>query len=45
MIYEGILNLVDLAGSERVSKTDAEGVRLTEACHINKSVKRKITCS
>ncbi|KAL9256574.1 Kinesin-like protein, partial [Drosera capensis] len=33
-----ILNLVDLAGSERASKTGAEGVRLKEGSHINKSL-------
>ncbi|XP_073388850.1 uncharacterized protein [Physcomitrium patens] len=32
------LNLVDLAGSERISKTGAEGVRLREGAHINKSL-------
>ncbi|KAL0482030.1 centromere-associated protein CenpE [Acrasis kona] len=32
------LNLVDLAGSERVSHTLAEGVRLQEGAHINKSL-------
>lgn len=32
------LNLVDLAGSERSSQTLAEGVRLTEGNHINKSL-------
>jgi len=34
----GKLNLVDLAGSERVSKSGAEGHRLTEAKFINKSL-------
>ena len=29
------LNLIDLAGSERISKSEAEGVRLVEACNIN----------
>ncbi|XLS47918.1 hypothetical protein HN51_022276 [Arachis hypogaea] len=33
-----VLNLVDLAGSERVAKTGAEGVRLKEGSHINKSL-------
>ncbi|KAG0628986.1 hypothetical protein M758_1G068000 [Ceratodon purpureus] len=33
-----VLNLVDLAGSERISKTGAEGVRLKEGAHINKSL-------
>ncbi|EGD74148.1 cenpe protein [Salpingoeca rosetta] len=32
------LNLVDLAGSERVSLTGAEGQRLKEGAHINKSL-------
>ncbi|KAL3680718.1 hypothetical protein R1sor_023674 [Riccia sorocarpa] len=32
------LNLVDLAGSERVNKTGAEGTRLKEGTHINKSL-------
>eukprot|EP00736_Rhodelphis_marinus_P008275 Rmarinus@m.14713 len=36
--YFGKLNLVDLAGSERVSKTEAEGIRLKEAQHINRSL-------
>ncbi|KAK8712120.1 hypothetical protein V6N13_147370 [Hibiscus sabdariffa] len=31
-------NLVDLAGSERAAKTGAEGVRLKEGSHINKSL-------
>ncbi|XP_055993104.1 kinesin-like protein KIFC3 isoform X2 [Sorex fumeus] len=34
----GKLNLVDLAGSERVGKSGAEGSRLREAQHINKSL-------
>ncbi|KAJ1082029.1 hypothetical protein NDU88_002201 [Pleurodeles waltl] len=34
----GKLNLVDLAGSERVGKSGAEGCRLREAQHINKSL-------
>ncbi|KYQ96848.1 kinesin-7 [Tieghemostelium lacteum] len=33
-----ILTLVDLAGSERVASTGAEGVRLKEGTHINKSL-------
>lgn len=33
-----LLNLVDLAGSERVSSTGAEGIRLKEGGHINKSL-------
>lgn len=32
------LNFVDLAGSERASQTHAEGVRLKEGCHINRSL-------
>ncbi|KAJ2805800.1 hypothetical protein H4R20_001952, partial [Coemansia guatemalensis] len=32
------LNLVDLAGSERVRQTGAEGQRLKEGAHINKSL-------
>ena len=32
------LNLVDLAGSERLSKTGAEGARMKEGAHINKSL-------
>ena len=32
------LNLVDLAGSERVANTGAEGKRLKEGAHINKSL-------
>ncbi|KAI9142686.1 P-loop containing nucleoside triphosphate hydrolase protein [Paraphysoderma sedebokerense] len=32
------LNLVDLAGSERVGLTGAEGIRLKEGGHINKSL-------
>ena len=30
--------MVDLAGSERVGHTGAEGVRLKEGSHINKSL-------
>lgn len=30
--------MVDLAGSERISQTGAEGQRLKEGCHINKSL-------
>ncbi|KAF9596555.1 hypothetical protein IFM89_012286 [Coptis chinensis] len=33
-----VVNLVDLAGSERAAKTGAEGVRLKEGSHINKSL-------
>ncbi|CAA6667462.1 unnamed protein product [Spirodela intermedia] len=32
------MNLVDLAGSERIAKTGADGVRLKEGKHINKSL-------
>ncbi|KAI3662339.1 hypothetical protein MP638_004863 [Amoeboaphelidium occidentale] len=32
------LNMVDLAGSERVRHTGAEGIRLKEGAHINKSL-------
>ncbi len=32
------LNLVDLAGSERAGQTGAEGIRLKEGGHINKSL-------
>ena len=32
------LNLVDLAGSERVKDSKATGQKLSEACHINKSL-------
>ncbi|XP_061560153.1 kinesin-like protein KIFC3 isoform X3 [Phycodurus eques] len=35
---QGKLNLVDLAGSERLRKSGAEGGRLREAQHINKSL-------
>ncbi|CAK0819408.1 unnamed protein product [Prorocentrum cordatum] len=34
----GRLSLVDLAGSERLKKSEAEGQRLTEAQHINRSL-------
>merc|ERR1719213_46279 len=34
----GTLNLVDLAGSERVKDSGSEGMRLTEAQNINKSL-------
>lgn len=35
----GILqNLVDLAGSERASQTNADGTRLKEGSHINRSL-------
>lgn len=31
-------NLVDLAGSERASQTNADGTRLKEGSHINRSL-------
>jgi Kinesin motor domain len=34
----GCLHLVDLAGSERVGRSEAQGDRLEEAKHINKSL-------
>ncbi|KAJ7979191.1 Kinesin-like protein [Quillaja saponaria] len=48
--FIGSLNLVDLAGSERVSQTNADGTRLKEGSHINRSlltlttVIRKLSC-
>ncbi|CAI9115993.1 OLC1v1017027C1 [Oldenlandia corymbosa var. corymbosa] len=38
VIRVSVLNLVDLAGSERITKTGADGVRLKEGKHINKSL-------
>ncbi|ORY71007.1 P-loop containing nucleoside triphosphate hydrolase protein [Pseudomassariella vexata] len=35
---EGVLNLIDLAGSERIKDSQVEGVNLTEATSINKSL-------
>lgn len=35
---DGLLNLIDLAGSERLEKSKAEGKRLLETRHINKSL-------
>ncbi|XP_068692900.1 kinesin-like protein KIFC3 isoform X1 [Montipora foliosa] len=35
---KGKLNLVDLAGNERISKSGAEGARMTEAVNINTSL-------
>lgn len=34
----GVLNLIDLAGSERLNQSKAEGDRLRETRHINKSL-------
>ncbi|CAA6671336.1 unnamed protein product [Spirodela intermedia] len=36
--YIATLNFVDLAGSERASQTNADGARLKEGCHINRSL-------
>ncbi|XP_039144180.1 kinesin-like protein KIN-7A [Dioscorea cayenensis subsp. rotundata] len=36
--YVASLNFVDLAGSERASQTHADGARLKEGCHINRSL-------
>jgi hypothetical protein len=38
------MHLVDLAGSERLSRTGAEGDRLTEAKNINKSLSALGNC-
>jgi len=38
LIVKGKINLCDLAGSERLTKTKAEGVRLTEAKYLNTSL-------
>jgi kinesin family protein C2/C3 len=38
MTTHGRLTLVDLAGSERISRSEATGLRLTEAAAINKSL-------
>lgn len=49
--YVASLNFVDLAGSERASQTHADGLRLKEGSHINRSlltlttVIRKLSCS
>jgi len=40
----GKMHLVDLAGSERLSRTGAEGNRLTEAKNINKSLSALGNC-
>jgi kinesin family member C2/C3 len=40
----GKLHLIDLAGSERLSRTGAEGDRLTEAKNINKSLSALGNC-
>jgi hypothetical protein len=37
-------NFVDLAGSERASQTHADGVRLKEGAHINRSLLTLSTC-
>jgi len=37
-LIRGLQNLVDLAGSERAAHTGAEGMRLKEGAHINKSL-------
>ena len=37
-VTRGKLNMVDLAGSERIKKTGSDGVILTEAMYINKSL-------
>lgn len=37
-VKKGLLTFVDLAGSERLSKSGSEGVRLSEAKNINKSI-------
>ena len=37
-VKKGLLTIVDLAGSERLSKSGSEGVRLSEAKNINKSI-------
>lgn len=36
--WPSIFALFDLAGSERVAKTGAEGARMKEGAHINKSL-------
>merc|ERR1712032_367493 len=36
--YVGALHIIDLAGSERTKLSKAEGIRLTEAKQINKSL-------
>ena len=40
----GVLTVVDLAGSERVGRSKSAGARLTEACHINKSISALGNC-
>ena len=37
-VLMSVLNFVDLAGSERASQTLAEGARLKEGGHINRSL-------
>lgn len=39
-----VQNFVDLAGSERASQTQADGVRLKEGAHINRSLLTLSTC-
>ena len=36
--FNSKLNLIDLAGSERICKSEAEGLRMFEACNINQSL-------
>ena len=36
--FSSKLNLIDLAGSERICKSEAEGLRMFEACNINQSL-------
>ena len=39
-----VLTIVDLAGSERIGRSGSAGARLTEACHINKSISALGNC-
>lgn len=43
-IFIWLQNFVDLAGSERASQTHADGVRLKEGAHINRSLLTLSTC-
>jgi kinesin family member 5 len=43
-IKKGLLTIVDLAGSERLSKSGSEGLRLSEAKTINKSISALGNC-